>query len=89
MLWIILLLILALPVLLGMLPGSNSEHARRLLLRCIGAGALAGVLLALMLLLASAHVPFGTNLLFPVIGGAAAGAMLGLLLLVGHRVRLR
>ena len=50
----------------------------------ISAGAFIGVVCAVLFLLASPHVPLGTNLFWPVIGGAVIGAVTGLAIVGVH-----
>jgi hypothetical protein len=85
MLWIVLALILALPVLLGLVPGTDATGAQRLVLRCSLAGGAVGLLASGLLVIASPHIPLGANLAFPVLWGAIIGAGIGLLGIVVRR----
>jgi hypothetical protein len=84
MLWI-LILILALPVLLGLVPGTDATDARRLVLRCSLAGGAVGLLASGFLAFALEPIPLGATLALPVVQGALMGAGIGLLGLVIRR----
>jgi hypothetical protein len=75
MLWIILALILALPVLLGLVLGTDAPGAQRLVLRCCIAGGFVGLLASGFLILASPNLPLGATLALPVLprGGHGCG----------------
>jgi len=84
MLWI-LVLILALPVLLGLVPGTDAIGARRLVIRCALAGGAVGLLASGFLAFALDSIPPGATLALPVIQGTLIGAGIGLLGLVVRR----
>jgi hypothetical protein len=84
MLWI-LVLILALPVLLGLVPGTDATDARRLVIRCSLAGGAVGLLSSALLVFVSAPVPLGATLALPAVWGAFMGAGIGLLGIVVRR----
>jgi hypothetical protein len=85
MLWIILALILALPVLLGLVPGTDAPGAQRLVLRCCIAGGFVGLLASGFLILASPNLPLGATLALPVLRGVVMGAGIGLFGIVVRR----
>ena len=85
MLWFLLALLLAVPVLLGLVPGTDAIAARRLLLRCCIAGAAVGLLASVYLVVAYPHMSRGASVALPVLQGAFAGAGVGLLGLVVRR----
>ena len=79
MLWLAFAAILATPVLLGVIPGSDATAARRLIIRCGVVGLILGFLLGLCLVVASLHVPLRSGLLLPTAWGAGLGVSVGVL----------
>jgi hypothetical protein len=90
MLWFLFALVLALPVLLGLVPGTDAAAARRVVLRCTLAGLSLGLLAAAWLVVGAAEAPSPRDhLLPPVVCGALAGAGIGLLGVAIRRGRAR
>ena len=79
MLWLAFAAILATPVLLGILPGSDPKAAGRLIIRCVLAGLILGCLASVLLAVASSDVPLGSGLLFPPAWGTAVGFSIGVM----------
>ena len=89
MLWLVFAAILATPVLLGLMPGSDATAARRLIVRCGVAGLILGFLLGLFLVMASLHIPLGSGLLEPTAWGAGFGVSVGVLSVAVRRTLAR
>jgi hypothetical protein len=85
MLWIILALLLALPVLLGLVPGSDATGAQRLVVRCCIAGGFVGLLGGAFILVASPNSRFAAALILPGLQGLLIGAGIGLFSVVIRR----
>ena len=86
MLWLAFAAILATPVLLGLIPGSDATAARQLVVRCGVAGLVLGFLLGLFLAVVSLHIPLRSGLLLPTIWGAGFGVAVGVLIVAVRRV---
>ena len=82
MIWFGVALVLALPVLLGLIPGMDAAGARKLVLRSASAGGFVGVLAGVFLDIMT-RAPVGA-ILTPVVWGTLVGAGIGL---VGVAVR--
>jgi hypothetical protein len=82
-------LLLALPVLLGLVRGADAAAARTLVLRCAAAGAVVGAILGVLLVTGTSHIPLGRGFVLPSLWGTIFGAFLGLVGVVVHRVRAR
>ena len=79
MLWLAFAAILATPVLLGILPGSDPKAAGRLIIRCVLAGLILGFLASLSLAVASPDGPLRSGLVLPPAWGTAVGFSIGVL----------
>ena len=89
MIWFLLALVIALPVLLGLIPGMDAAGARRLVFRSAIAGGFVGLLLSVFLLIASPSFRMGATLALPLLWGAVIGTGIGLIGVAVRRFILR
>lgn len=86
MLLLILIVLLALPVLLGVVPGLDARTAVRHVARCAAAGVIVGAVLVMLLGAGEAPMPGPAAAMPWLVGGALAGTVLGLMSIALRRL---